>query len=97
RSDVCASDFGVGHRAGAAAGQDVQAVVAASFGPFIGLFGQHRGDQADDRLAGGEDSHGVGAATDLAVQAFGGVVRPDLDPHVLGEAGERQHVSAGRV
>lgn len=78
---------GVGIGGGAGAGQDVQAEVASAFGPFIGLFGQHGADQPDDGFAVGEDPDGVGAAPDLAVEPFSGVVRPDLDPYVLGERG----------
>jgi hypothetical protein len=36
-------------------GEEVQAHVAAGFGPFVGLFHQHRADQADDRGPVGED------------------------------------------
>src|SRR5699024_10609275 len=53
---------GVGDEVEAAAGEDVESEIASSFGPFVGLFGQDRADEADDRLAGGEDAHGVGAA-----------------------------------
>ena len=42
-----------------------------------------------------EDAYDVGAAADLAVEPFGGVVRPDLSPPVVGEDGERQQVLAG--
>src|SRR5699024_8686295 len=56
---------GVGDEVEAAAGEDVESEIASSFGPFVGLFGQDRADEADDRLAGGEDAHGVGAAADL--------------------------------
>ena len=37
----------------------------------------------------------VGAAADLAVEAFLGVVGPDLSPDLFGERGEREHVGAG--
>jgi hypothetical protein len=37
------------------------------------------------------------AATDLTVEAFDGVVGPDLAPDFLGERGERRDVSAGGV
>ena len=57
---------------GAAAGQDVEAEVAAAFGPFVGLFGQDGADEADDRVAVGEDPHDVGAPADLAIQALDG-------------------------
>jgi hypothetical protein len=42
------------------------------------LFGQDGADEADERMAVGEDPDDVGAATDLAVEAFLRVVRPDL-------------------
>src|SRR3712207_9370644 len=63
---------GVGVRAGegsdAAAGEDVEAEVAAAFGPFVVLLGQHGADQADQRVAVGEDADHVGAAADLPVE-----------------------------
>ena len=61
------------------------------------LLGQDRSDEADDRVPVGEDPHDVGAAAELSVQAFVGVVRPDLSPHALGEAGEGQDLVTGRV
>jgi hypothetical protein len=36
-----------------AAGEDVEADVAAAFGPFVVLFGEHGGDQADKRSRSG--------------------------------------------
>ena len=78
-------------------GQELQAHVAAAFGPFIGLLGQDRADEADDRRPVGEDPDDVGAAADLPVEPFGGVVRPDLAPVLLGEPGERQDVGARGV
>lgn len=48
RSAGCEGDAG--------AGQDVQAEVATSFGPFVVLFGQDGADQADEGVAGGEDA-----------------------------------------
>ncbi len=59
----------------AASGKDVQAEVASAFCPFIGLLSKDRTDQADDGFSVGEDSHGVGAATDFSVEAFARVVR----------------------
>ena len=59
------------------------------------LFGQHGTDEADQRVAVGEDPDDVGAAADLLVEPFLGVVRPDLAPDLLGERGERQQVRAG--
>ncbi len=53
---VVASDLGVegGDDVDAAAGQDVEAEVAPTFGPFVGLLGQHGADQAHDRGPVGE-------------------------------------------
>ena len=42
-----------------------------------------------------EDPDDVGAAADLAVEPFGGVVGPDLAPYVVGEGGEGEQVFAG--
>ena len=61
------------------------------------LLGQDGADEADDRGAVGEDADDVGAAADLAVEAFVGVVRPDLAPDLLGERGEGEDVVAGAV
>ncbi len=71
--------------------------VAALFGPFVGLLGQDRADQADDRRAVGEDPDDVGAAADLLVQSLLGVIAPDLAPDLVREAGEREQVVAGGV
>jgi hypothetical protein len=51
-----------GNPARKADGEDFQSHVAAGFGPFVVLLGQHRADQADDRVAAGEDADHVGAA-----------------------------------
>ena len=58
----------------AAAGEDVEAEVAAAFGPFVVLLGQHGADQADEGVAVGEDADDVGAPADLPVEPLGGVV-----------------------
>ena len=86
---------GTGGQGESAAAQDFQSEVAAAFGPFVGLLGQDGADEADDGIPVGEDPDDVGAAADLAVEPFGGVVRPDLAPHVVGEDGERQQVLTG--
>src|SRR5688572_19861298 len=78
-------------------GQDLQSHVAAAFGPFVGLFGQDCADEADDGGAVGEDPDDVGAAADLFVESFLGVVRPDLPPDLAGEGGEGGEVAAGVV
>ena len=69
---------GVGDGSDAAAGEDVEAEVAAAFGPFVVLLGEDGADEADDRVAVGEDADHVGAAADLAVEPLGGVIAPDL-------------------
>jgi hypothetical protein len=61
---------------GSRLGEDVEPEVAPCFGPFVVLFGQDGADEADDRASVGEDADGVGAASDFAVEAFLGVVRP---------------------
>jgi len=64
-------------------GEDVEAEVAPSFCPFVVLFGQDGPDEADQRVAVGEDPDHVGAAADLAIEPLGGVVRPNLAPQLL--------------
>lgn len=54
----------------AAAFEDLGADVAALFGPFVGLLGQHRADQADDRVAVGEDPDDVGTPADLLILGY---------------------------
>ena len=83
---------GVGGQGESASAQDFESEVAASFGPFVGLLGQDGADEADDGVAVGEDADAVGAAADLAVEPLGGVVGPDLPPHVVGERGEGEQV-----
>ena len=46
-------------------------------------------------VAVGEDADDVGAAADLAVESFLGVVRPDLAPDLFRERGEGEDVGAG--
>jgi hypothetical protein len=64
---------GVGDGPEAAAGQDVEAEVAAAFGPFVVLFGEDGADQSDEGVAVGEDADDVGAPADLAVEPLAGV------------------------
>ena len=85
---------GVGDEGEAGLGEDVEAEVAASFGPFVGLFGEDRADEADDRVTVREDPDGVGAAADLAVQSLVRIIGPDLLPEPFGEPGEREDVSS---
>jgi hypothetical protein len=54
----------------AGAGEDVEAEVAAAFGPFVVLFGQDCADEADQGVAVGEDADDVGASADLSVEPF---------------------------
>jgi hypothetical protein len=51
-------------------GEDVEAEVAASFDPVVVLLGQDGSDEADQGVAVGEDPDDVGAAADLAAEAF---------------------------
>ena len=74
------------------AGEDVEAEVAAAFGPVVVLLGQDGADESDRCVAVGEDPDDVGAAADLAVEALVGVVGPDLAPDLFGEGGEGQDV-----
>jgi hypothetical protein len=87
----------IGLRRFAAGGEYFQAHVAARFGPFVILLGQHRADQADDRVAAGEDADHVGPPANFLIEALLRVVRPDLPPDFAGEGGERQDVLAGLV
>ena len=48
-------------------------------------------------MAVGEDSHGVGASADFAVEAFIGVIGPDLGPHPGGEGREREDICPGLI
>ncbi len=75
--------------------EDVQAEIAAGFGPFVVLFGQHGADEADQGVAVGEDTDDVGAPADLFVESFLGVVRLDLAPDLFGERGECQQIRPG--
>ena len=56
------------------------------------LFSQDGPDEADQRVAVGEDADDVGAASDLFVESFLGVVGPDLAPDLFGEGGKRQQI-----
>ena len=88
---------GVGDEGEAGLGEDVEAEVAASFGPLVGLFGEDCADEADERVAVGEDPDGVGAAADLAVQSLVRIIGPDLLPEPVGEPGEREDVRPGGI
>ena len=54
------------------------------------LFGEEGTDEAHDRCPGGEDPDDVGSAPDFFVEAFLGVVGPDLFPVGFREPSERQ-------
>ncbi len=77
--------------------EDVEAEIAATFGPFVVLFGEDSADETDDRVAVGEDADHVGSPADFPVQPFLGVVGPDLPPQLLGVGGEGQDVGSGRL
>src|ERR1039458_9437170 len=51
----------IGGESDAGGGEDVEAEVAASFGPFLVPLGQDRADKADQRVAAREDPGPVGA------------------------------------
>ena len=78
-------------------GEDVETEVASAFGPFVVLFGEDGSHQADDGLAAGEDSHGVGTSAGFSVEALTRVVGPDLGPHPGGEGHEREDVCPGLI
>ena len=75
---------GVGGQGESAAAEDFETEVAAAFGPFVGLLGQDGADEANDGIPVREDPDHVGAASDLPVEPLGGVVGPDLPPHIVG-------------
>jgi hypothetical protein len=81
----------------AAPEEDLEAEVAASFGPFVVLLGEDGADQPDRGEAVGEDADDVGAAPDLAVEPLVRVVRPDLTPQLLRVGGEGEDVGPGLV
>ena len=61
------------------------------------LFSQDGADQPYQRGPIGEDADDIGAAADLSIEPFLGIVGPDLPPRRLREGGEGQDVSAGRI
>jgi hypothetical protein len=65
-------------------GQCLEAHVAASFGPLIGLLGQHGADEADQRVAAGEDPDHVGAAAVTKKWTYPNRSgRPPVDPMIV--------------
>ena len=73
-------------------GEGVGGHVAAGDCPLVVLFGEDGADETDDRFAVGDDPDHVGAPAEFFVEAFLGVVRPDLATVLFGERGERQDV-----
>ncbi len=59
------------------------------------LLREHGADETDQGLPVGEDPDDIGAAADLPVEAFLGVIGPDLTPGLLRKYGEREHVGPG--
>ena len=54
-------------------------------GPFVALFHEDGTDEAGDRSFVGKDSDDIGAALNLAVEAFDGVGTVELRPCSLGK------------
>ena len=50
------------------AGEDLEAEVTATFGPFVVLLGEDGADEPDNARPVGEDADDVGAAADLPVE-----------------------------
>jgi hypothetical protein len=65
---------GVGDGGGAGPFEDFETEVAAALDPLVVLLGEHRSDQADKGVTVREDPDHVGAAADLPVQPFLGIV-----------------------
>jgi len=53
-----------------ASGEDVEAEVAATFGPLVVLLGEDGANEADEGVAVGEDPDDVGAPADLPVASL---------------------------
>ena len=69
--------------------------VASADRPLIGLLAQKGADQTDDGGAIGEDADDVGTAPDFFVEAFLGIVGPDLLPYLCREGGKSQDIVSG--
>jgi hypothetical protein len=54
----------------AGAGQDVQAEVAPPFDPVVVLLGQDGAHEADQGVAGREDTNHISATADLSIESF---------------------------
>lgn len=78
-------------------GQGFGGEVAAAHLPFVVLFGQDRPDQAKDGGSVGEDAHDIGAAFDLAIQAFERIIAPELTPVLSGKGQRGSHLLLGIV
>ena len=77
--------------------QSFQGHVAAADGPFVVLLQHERADQAHDRGLVGEDGHHIGAALDLAIEAFDRIGRMQLRPMLFRERHVTEHVVFGVV
>src|SRR3954447_20124676 len=75
-------------RSGCGSGRGRRVRGSGGLRPFVVLLSEHCADEADHRVAVGEDADHVGAPADLPVQTFGGVVAPNLPPDLPGEGGE---------
>lgn len=82
--------FVVGRRL--CSGEDVAAEGSASVGRYIVVLCYKVTNYADDRGAVGINPDDIGAAADLPVEAFIGVVMPDALPELLREPSEYEDV-----
>jgi hypothetical protein len=89
--------FGGGLADAGCSDEGVEAEVAAMLGTLIVLLGEESADEADDAVAVRVEAHDVGAAADLPVQPFGGVVRPNPLPDLLREHGKREDLLPRRL
>ena len=88
---------GAGDEGDAGTGQNVEAEVAAAFGPFVVLLGRNRTDETDQGVTGGEDPGDIGPPADFTVSAVPADCGPHLPPDLLREACEREHIGMGGV
>jgi hypothetical protein len=75
--------------------QDIEAEVAAAFGPLVVLFGQDRTDAAVDAGTVGEDATTSVPAVGLTVEALAGIVGSGLASNLVGEHREGEDVGTG--
>jgi hypothetical protein len=83
----------VGNAPDAAAGQDVQAAIAAATGPEV--LDEHGPDLVDHGRTGGEVPEDVGVSAAPAAEPVGGVGQPEEAPDLPREGGEGQPVVRG--